>query len=83
LLKTVSAQPPPLSVAKLPLALPPLVILKPPLTTPSMGVSMDVDAARKARSLPLRGCYRCGDANYVVQDCPHPSTHHRVAGGVD
>jgi len=32
---------------------------------------MDVDAARKARSLPLRGCYRCGDANHVVWDCPH------------
>ena len=32
---------------------------------------MDVDAARKARSLPLRGCYRCGDTNHVVWDCPH------------
>ena len=32
---------------------------------------MDVDAARKARSLPLRGCYQCGDANHVVWDCPH------------
>ena len=32
---------------------------------------MDVDAARKARSLPLRGCYRCGDTNHVVLDCPH------------
>jgi len=32
---------------------------------------MDVDATRKARSLPLRGCYRCGDANHVVWDCPH------------
>jgi len=31
----------------------------------------DVDAARKARSLPLRGYYRCGDANHVVWDCPH------------
>ena len=32
---------------------------------------MDVDAARKARSLPPRGCYRCGDANHVVWDCLH------------
>jgi len=32
---------------------------------------MDVNATRKARSLPLRGCYRCGDADYVVRDCPH------------
>ena len=32
---------------------------------------MDIDAARKARSLPPRGCYRCEDANHVVQDCPH------------
>jgi len=65
-LKTVSTPPPPLSTARLPLALPPPVILKPLPTAPSMGVPMDVDAARKARSLPLRGCYRCGDANHVV-----------------
>ena len=32
---------------------------------------MDVDATRKARSLPLQGCYRCGDANHLVRDCPH------------
>ena len=32
---------------------------------------MDVDAARKARSLPPRGCYRCGDMNHVVWDCPY------------
>jgi len=70
-LKTVSARPPPLSAARLPLAPPPPVISKPPLTAPSMGVPMDVNAARKARSLPPRGCYRCGDANHVVRDCPH------------
>jgi len=70
-LKTVSARPPPLPMARLPLALPPPVTLKPPPTTPSMGVPIDVDVARKARSLPLRGCYQCGDANHVVRDCPH------------
>ena len=52
-LKTISAQPLPLSVARLPLVPPPLVIPKPPPTTPSMGVPMDVDTTRKARSLPL------------------------------
>ena len=56
-LKTVSAQSPLLSAARLPLALPPPVIAKPPLTAPSMGVPMDVDVTRKARSLPPRGCY--------------------------
>ena len=71
LLKTVSTRPPPLPMARLPLALPPLVTLKPPPTTLSMGVPMDVDATRKARSLPLRECYRCGDANHIVGDCPH------------
>jgi len=70
-LRTVSAQPPLLSTARLPLALPPPVIAKPPLTASSMGVPMDVDITRKARSLPPRGCYRCGDANHVVRDCPH------------
>ena len=56
-LRTVSARPPPLPMARLPLAPPPLVTPKPPPTTPSMGVPMDVDATRKARSLPPRGCY--------------------------
>jgi len=32
---------------------------------------MNVNAARKARSLPPRGCYRCGDMNHVVWDCPY------------
>jgi len=56
-LKTISTRPSPLSVARLPLALPPLVTPKPLPTTLSMGVPMDVDVARKARSLPPRGCY--------------------------
>ena len=34
-----------------------------------MGVPMDIDATRKTRSLPLRGCYRCRDVNHVVRDC--------------
>ena len=70
-LRTVSTRPPPLSVVRLPLASPPPVILKPPPTTLSMGVPMDVNVTRKARSLPPRGCYRCGDMNHIVQDCPH------------
>ena len=32
---------------------------------------MDIDAVRKARSLPPRGCYRCGEANHLVRDCFH------------
>jgi len=56
-LKTVSVRPLPLSVARLPLAPPPPVTLKPPPTTLSIGVPMDIDVARKARSLPPRGCY--------------------------
>ena len=36
-----------------------------------MGVPMDVDATRKTRFLPLRGCYRCEDANHLVRDCPY------------
>jgi len=71
LTKTVSARPPPMSVVRLPPAPPLPVTPKPAPPTPSMGVPMDVDATRKARSLPLRGCYRCGDANHLVRDCPH------------
>ena len=32
---------------------------------------MNIDATRKTRFLLLRGCYRCGDVNHVVRDCPH------------
>jgi len=69
--KTVSIRPPSISVVRLPPALPLPVTLKPPPPTLSMGVPMDVDATRKTRSLPPRGCYRCRDANYLVRDCPH------------
>jgi len=58
-------------MARLLLALPPLVTPKPLPTTSPIGVPMDVNATRKARSLPLQGCYQCGDVNHVVQDCPH------------
>jgi len=32
---------------------------------------MNIDAVQKSRSLSLRGCYRCGEANHLVKDCPH------------
>ena len=32
---------------------------------------MDVDAVWKMCSLPLRGCYQCGEANHLMKDCPH------------
>ena len=30
-----------------------------------------INAVRKTRSLPPQGCYRCGEANHLVKDCPH------------
>jgi len=32
---------------------------------------MDIDAVWKIHSLPLRGCYQCGEANHLVKNCPH------------
>jgi len=55
--KTVSAQPSPLSMARLPPVLPLSVTPKPPPPALSMEIPMDVDTTRKTRSLPSRGCY--------------------------
>ena len=50
--KTISAQPSPLSMARLSPVSPLLVTPKSPLPTLSMGILMDVNTTRKARSLP-------------------------------
>jgi len=32
---------------------------------------MDIDAVWKTCPLPLQGCYRCREANYLIRDCPY------------
>ena len=32
---------------------------------------MDVDTVRKTRPTSPQGCYRCGEPNHLVKDCPH------------
>jgi len=32
---------------------------------------MDVDTVQKTHFLPPQGCYRYGEANYLVKNCPH------------
>ena len=32
---------------------------------------MDVDIVRKTCPAPPRGCYQCGEPDYLVKDCPH------------
>jgi len=32
---------------------------------------MDINTVRKTCSLPPQGCYRCGEANHLLKDCPH------------
>jgi len=32
---------------------------------------MDIDAVWKTCSLPLRDCYRCGEANHLVKNYPY------------
>ena len=61
----------PLLTFRLPPSTPPSVPLRPAPPAPSRGIPMDVDAVWKACSLPLRGCYWCGEANHLVKDCPH------------
>jgi len=32
---------------------------------------MDVDTVWKTRPIPPQGCYRCGEPNHLVNDCPY------------
>jgi len=66
-------RPTPFSVLRSPPVALPSVLPRPPppLPAPSGGIPMDIDAVWKTRSLPPRGCYRCGEANHLVKDCSH------------
>jgi len=59
-------RPTPLSMLRLPQSAP---LPAPPV--PSGGIPMDVDTVQKTCPTPLRGCYRCGEPNHLVKDCPH------------
>jgi len=61
----------PFSMFRLPQSTPPPVPLRPAPSVLSGGVPMDVDTVRKMRPVPPRGCYRCGEPNHLVKDCPH------------
>jgi len=61
----------PLSMFCLPQSTPPPVPPRPALSVLSGGVPMDVDTVWKTRSAPPQGCYRCGEPNHLVKDCPH------------
>jgi len=65
------SQPTPLSMFCLSQSTLPPVPLRPAPPVPSRGVPMDVDTIRKTRPAPLQGCYRCGEPNHLVKDCPH------------
>jgi len=64
-------RPTPLSMFRFPQSTPPPVPLRPTLPVPSGEVPMDVDTVQKTRPAPLRGCYRCGEPNHLVKNCPH------------
>jgi len=61
----------PLAIFRPPQPAPPPVSPRSPLPIPSGGIPMDVDAVQKMCSLPLRGCYQCGEANYLMRDCSY------------
>jgi len=71
--RSAPTQPTPFLVLHSPPVAPPSVPSRPPppLPAPSRGIPIDVDAVQKTCSLPPRGCYRCGEANHLVKDCPH------------
>jgi len=61
----------PLSMFRLPQSTPPPIPPRPAPSVPSGGVPIDVDTVRKTCPAPPRGCYRCGEPNHLVKDCPH------------
>jgi len=71
--RSAPTRPTSFSVLRFPPVALPSVLPRPPspLPAPSGGIPMDVDTVRKTCSLPPRGCYRCGEANHLVKDCPH------------
>jgi len=71
--RSAPTRPTPFSVLHSPPVAPPPIPSRPlpPPPVSSGGIPMDVDAVWKTRSLPLRGCYCCGEANHLVKDCPH------------
>jgi len=71
--RSAPTRPTPFLVLRSPPVASPPIPSRPPLPppVPSGGIPMDVDAVWKTRSLPPRGCYCCGEANYLVKDCPH------------
>jgi len=71
--RSTLAQPTPFLVLHSPPAASPSVLPRPspPLPAPSGRVPTDIDIVQKTHSLPLRGYYRCGEANHLVKNCPH------------
>ena len=56
---------------RLPQSAPPPVPPRPTPPVPSGGIPIDVNTVRKTRPTPLQGCYRCGEPNHLMKDCPH------------
>jgi len=61
----------PLSMFHLPQSTPPPVPPRPAPSVLSRGVPMNVNTVWKTRPAPPQGCYRCGEPNHLVKDCPH------------
>jgi len=64
-------RPAPLSMFRLPQSALPPVPPRPAPPVPSGGIPMNIDTAQKMHPTPPWECYRCGDPNHLVKDCPH------------
>ena len=70
-MRSALPRPVPLLMFCLSQSAPPPVLPRSAPPVPSGEIPMDVDTVQKTCPTPPQGCYRCGEPNYLIKDCPY------------